>query len=263
MAITVQKLVAGYKNTPVLQALDLRIPDNQLVAIIGPNGCGKSTLLRCIARIHQPESGMIQVNGLDIWNSGLKRVATEISLLPQHPVAPPGITVQDLAAYGRHPHQGLFCQWSERDQAAVDRALEVTDMSEFKNRPLERLSGGQRQRAWLSMAIAREAPVMLLDEPTSALDLGHQIEVLSLIRSLAQAGTTILMVVHDLFLATRYASHLIALSKGEVIAVGKPAEIVDSELVKTLYGVEVDILQTPDDDSPLVVPRTTKKIQAI
>ncbi|MGX6450264.1 ABC transporter ATP-binding protein, partial [Patulibacter sp. S7RM1-6] len=168
---------------------------------------------------------------------------------------PEGVTALALVGYGRHPHQGLFRQWSPADEAAVAHALRVTGVAPFAERRVDRLSGGQAQRAWVAMTVAQEAPVMLLDEPTSALDLGHQVEVLELLRSLGRAGRTVVMVLHDLASACRYADVLVAMRDGAVVASGPPREVVDADLVRRLYDVEVEVLHASGDGAPVVVPR--------
>ena len=253
--IEIENLRLSYGNCPVVERVNLSLPKGCLAAVVGPNGCGKSTLLRAMGRLHRPDRGHIRINGRNIWKTSLSINARQVALLPQYPTAPAGITAAELANFGRSPWQGLFPRWSNSDQAAVERALSATGLEAFARTPIEQLSGGQRQRAWLAMALAREAPVMLLDEPTSALDLGHQVEVLSLIKSLATEGRTILMVVHDLFSAARYADLLVAMKDGEILASGPPEDIVDQKLVKDLYGVTADIMKAPGDGTPLVIPR--------
>ena len=253
--IDIQNLSLGYGGRTVVNQVNISIPKGRVVAVVGPNGCGKSTLLRAVGRLHKPSRGTIRVNRMDIWKTPLSRVAKEVTLLPQYPTAPAGISVIELAGFGRYPCQGLFPRWSKADQSAVEQALDATGLTDLAHTPIDYLSGGQRQRAWLAMALAREAPVMLLDEPTSALDLGHQIEILSLVRSLADGGRTIFMVVHDLFSAARYADIVVAMAEGRIMAVGDPVSTIDQALVKSLYGVDADILKAPGDNSPLVVPK--------
>lgn len=255
MELSVSSLHASYPHVPAVAGIDLDVPAGQVVAIVGPNGCGKSTLLRCIARLHKPDSGAVTVNGDDVWSLRPRDVARRVALLPQSPIAPEAITVKGLVAYGRHPHQGLFRQWSLADEQAADAALDDTGISSFAHRRLETLSGGQRQRAWLAMALAQDTPIVLLDEPTSALDLGHTVEVLSLIRSIARTGRTVVMVVHDLVSAARYCDVLVAMHDGILAAAGDPREIVTPQLVHSLYNIDADILTSPGDDAPVVVPR--------
>ncbi|UNO39249.1 ABC transporter ATP-binding protein [Streptomyces sp. MST-110588] len=254
MELQVDQLTAGYPGHLAVSGVDLTIPSGRVVAIVGPNGCGKSTLLRTIARLHQPQSGTVRAGGADIWQLKQRRAAHRIALLPQSPQAPEAVTVAGLVRYGRHPHQGLFRQWSREDEAAVREALAVTGTTELAERRLDQLSGGQRQRCWLAMVLAQQTPIVLLDEPTSALDLGHAVEVLELVREVAAAGRTVVMVLHDLAGAARYADVVVAMHGGRVVAQGPAREVVDAALVKRLYGIEADILAAPGDGSPVVVP---------
>ncbi|MFF7246113.1 ABC transporter ATP-binding protein [Embleya sp. NPDC008237] len=255
MELLVEDLHAGYPGHRAVSGVDLSVAAGSVVAIVGPNGCGKSTLLRSIARLHKPDSGRVRVGGDDIWRLKPRQAAHRVGLLPQNPTAPEAVTVAGLVRYGRHPHQGLFRQWSRADERVCRDALTATGVLDLADRRLDRLSGGQRQRCWVAMVIAQEAPVMLLDEPTSALDLGHAVEVLGLVRQVAAGGRTVVMVLHDLASAARYADVLVAMRAGEVIASGPPKEVVDAALVRALYDVDADILRAPGDDTPVVVPR--------
>ncbi|MEU0936485.1 ABC transporter ATP-binding protein [Embleya sp. NPDC005971] len=255
MELLVEDLHAGYPGHRAVSGVDLSVAAGSVVAIVGPNGCGKSTLLRSIARLHKPDSGRVSVGGDDIWRLKPRQAAHRVGLLPQNPTAPEAVTAAGLVRYGRHPHQGLFRQWSRADERVCRDALTATGVLDLADRRLDRLSGGQRQRCWVAMVIAQEAPVLLLDEPTSALDLGHAVEVLGLVRRVAAGGRTVVMVLHDLASAARYADVLVAMRAGEVIASGPPKEVVDAELVRALYDVDADILRAPGDDTPVVVPR--------
>ncbi|AZS70384.1 Fe(3+)-dicitrate ABC transporter ATP-binding protein [Streptomyces lydicus] len=254
--LTVRALRAGYSGRTVVEGAEFAIPAGQVAAIVGPNGCGKSTLLRTIARLHRPESGEVHADGADVWRLSRRQAARRIALLPQSPRAPEAVTVAGLVRYGRHPHQGLLRQWSREDEQAVREALEATGTTELAAERLDRLSGGQRQRCWLAMVLAQHTPVVLLDEPTSALDLGHVVDVLELVREVAAAGRTVVMVQHDLAAAARYSDTLIAMKAGRIIAHGTPRDTVDEALVKDLYALDADILRAPGDASPVVVPRT-------
>ncbi|GIZ11975.1 ABC transporter ATP-binding protein [Pseudomonas sp. NCCP-436] len=245
-------LSLDYERTRIIDGLNLEIPRGQVSAIVGPNGCGKSTLLAGLARLHKPSAGAVLLDGKVISSLPSREVARRLALLPQDASAPDGLTVSELIRFGRQPHQSLLRQWSEEDQAIVEAALAAADLLELADRPLESMSGGQRQRAWIAMAIAQATPLLLLDEPTSALDLGHQIEVFELIHQLAAAGKTVVMVVHDLSSACRYADHLIAMQQGRIIASGRPEEIVTSELVEQLYGVRCTLLRDPLSGTPVI-----------
>ncbi|MFE2410732.1 ABC transporter ATP-binding protein [Kitasatospora sp. NPDC059408] len=256
MELTVQGLTAGYgPGRPVLDGVDLAVPAGRVVAVVGPNGCGKSTLLRAVARLHRPDAGRVLVGGEDVWRLRPRRAAHRVALLPQSPQAPEAVTVAGLVRYGRHPHQGLFRQWSAEDERRTVHALRATGVEALADRRLDRLSGGQRQRCWLAMVLAQDAPVVLLDEPTSALDLGHAVEVLELVREVAAGGRTVVMVLHDLAAAARYADLLVALRDGAVVAGGPPREVVDPDLVRALYDVDTDVLPAPADGAPVIVPR--------
>jgi iron complex transport system ATP-binding protein len=245
-------LSMGYAQTTIIDDLNLLIPSSQVTAIVGPNGCGKSTLLAGLARLHKPSAGQVLLDGKVIGSLPSRDVARRLALLPQDASAPDGLTVSELIHFGRQPHQSLLRQWSEEDQAIVEAALVAADLVDLADRPLESMSGGQRQRAWIAMAIAQATPLLLLDEPTSALDLGHQIEVFELIRQLAAAGKTVVMVVHDLSSACRYADHLIAMHQGHIVASGTPQDIVTPELVEHLYGVRCTLLRDPLSGTPVI-----------
>jgi len=241
-----------YGSTTIIRDLSLRIPDGKVTAIVGPNGCGKSTLLAGLSRLHKLAHGAVVLNGKSIASMSSRDVARQLALLPQDTIAPDGLTVSELIRFGRQPHQGMLRQWSQEDHDIVQEALRATRLVELADRPLQSMSGGQRQRAWIAMAIAQATPLLLLDEPTSALDLGNQIEVFELIRSLARSGKTVVMVVHDLSSACRYADHLVAMRDGEVVAEGHPMEIVDPGLVHRLYGVRCVLIRDPLTDTPLI-----------
>lgn len=255
MKLTVQRLRAAYGDLVAVDGVDLRVHPGQVLAVVGPNGCGKSTLLRAMARLHRPTSGRVLIGDNDIWRLRPRHAAHRLTLLPQAPRAPEGITVTGLVQYGRHPHRSPLRQWSPDDERAVDEALRSTGTVDLADRPLDTLSGGQRQRCWVAMIVAQQTPVLLLDEPTSMLDLGHGTEVFSLIRSLAAHGHSIVMVVHDLASAARYADMLLTMRGGRALACGPPREIVDAAMVAELYDVDADILHAPADGSPVIVPR--------
>ncbi|KAF1072191.1 MAG: putative siderophore transport system ATP-binding protein YusV [Pseudomonas citronellolis] len=251
-----RQLGMGYGSRKIIEGLDLRLPPGQVTAIVGPNGCGKSTLLAGLARLQKPSAGAVLLNGKAIGSLPSREVAQQLALLPQDASAPDGLTVAELIRFGRQPHQGLLRQWSAEDARVVAAALRAADLEDLAERPLDSMSGGQRQRAWIAMAIAQDTPLLLLDEPTSALDLGHQIEVFELIRELSAAGKTVVMVVHDLSSACRYADHLVAMRDGRIVAEGAPAQIVTPELVQTLYGVHCTLLRDPHSGTPVIVGAT-------
>nr|WP_084464512.1 ABC transporter ATP-binding protein [Microtetraspora fusca] len=239
----------------IVDGLDLGIESGTITTIIGPNGCGKSTLLRALGRLIKPLGGHVLLDGKRIDRMPSREVARLLGVLPQAPAAPEGLTVADLVARGRHPHQTWYRQWSPGDESAVAEALERTGLLDLADRPLDELSGGQRQRAWISMALAQGTGLLLLDEPTTFLDLAHQIEVLELVDQLhAQAGKTVVMVLHDLNLAARYADRLVAMRDGRVIAAGPPGDVLTEELLAEVFGLNAKIITDPVAGTPLVVP---------
>ncbi|WP_442593974.1 ABC transporter ATP-binding protein [Parapusillimonas sp. JC17] len=251
-SLEAQALSLGYGDTTIVRELSLSIPQGKVTAIVGPNGCGKSTLLAGLSRLHKPLHGAVLLNGKAISGMSSRDVARQLALLPQEATAPDGLTVSELIQFGRQPHQGVLRQWSRQDHDIVRDALVATNLVELADRPLESMSGGQRQRAWIAMAIAQSTPLLLLDEPTSALDLGHQIEVFELIRDLSKAGKTIVMVVHDLTSACRYADHIVAMLDGSIVAQGRPLDVMTTELVERLYGVRCVLIQDPRSGTPLI-----------
>jgi iron complex transport system ATP-binding protein len=248
-------LSVGYGGDDVVAGLDLVIPRAQITAVVGANGCGKSTLLRVLARLLKPRAGGVLLDGRAIGELPSRELARRLGLLPQSPVAPEGLTVEDLVARGRYPHQGLFRQWSAHDDAAVEEALAATATSDLRLRSLDELSGGQRQRAWIAMALAQQTELLLLDEPTTFLDLAHQIDVLELLDGLvAERERTVVMVLHDINQACRYADQLVALRDGRIHAAGAPGEIVDGAFIHDVFGLEAQVVEDPVTGTPLCLP---------
>ncbi|MFK4065851.1 ABC transporter ATP-binding protein [Streptomyces sp. NPDC029674] len=258
--LSARELTLAYEDHTVVEGLDLVIPDGKVTVIVGPNACGKSTTLRALGRLLKPRSGAVLLDGESLARLPTKKIAQQIGLLPQTPVAPEAITVADLVARGRQPHQHWWQQWSDDDEKAVTEAMERTDVAALAERSVDELSGGQRQRVWIAMAIAQDTDILLLDEPTTYLDISHQVEVLDLVRQLAaptqdgDRGRTVAVVLHDLNQAARYADHLVAMKKGEVVAEGAPSDIVTEELVRQVFGLECVVVPDPVTGSPLVVP---------
>lgn len=254
-AIASRNLTLAYQRQIIIDNLDLELPRGRVSVLIGSNGCGKSTLLKAFARLLKPQSGTVILNGSDIQCKPTAAVARELAILPQMPVAPEGISVRQLVALGRYPYQSWMQQWSAEDEAVVARALTRTGLDELAERPVDALSGGQRQRAWIAMTLAQQTPLLLLDEPTTFLDLAHQIEVLDLLRELnRREGKTIVMVLHDLNLACRYADHMVAVHQRTAYAQGKPADILSEELVKTVFDLDCRIIPDPFFHTPLCIP---------
>lgn len=254
MRLRSENLTLGYDRRVVTTDLTVTIPDRSFTVIVGANGSGKSTLLRGLARMIKPRGGVVHLDGKPINSLPSKEVARRLGLLPQSPIAPDGITVADLVARGRYPHQGLLRQWSADDESAIDDAMARTHVAEFADRPVDELSGGQRQRVWLAMALAQQTSIVLLDEPTTYLDLAHQLDVLDLCTDLHRDGHTVIAVLHDLNHACRYATHLIAMRAGQIIAEGPPTEIVDADIVERVFGVACRVVPDPETSTPLVIP---------
>ncbi len=253
--LSTRRLSLAYDGTPIITDLDLAIPVRKITALVGPNGCGKSTLLRGLARLLKPRAGTVYLDGTDIFKRSTKAVAKRLGILPQGPVAPEGLTVRDLVAQGRYPYQNWLQQWSKDDEILVEKALLITGITQLADRALDTLSGGQRQRAWIAMALAQDTEILLLDEPTTFLDLAHQVEVLDLLYELNQSeGRTIVMVLHDLNQACRYADHLVAVRQGQVYAQGEPIQVVTEGMVREVFGLECRIVPDPVAGTPMCVP---------
>jgi iron complex transport system ATP-binding protein len=248
-------LTLSYDDACIIHDLELTIRIGEITALVGANGCGKSTLLRGISRLLKPRAGQVILDGQDIWKLPAKTLAQQLGILPQSPVAPEGLTVHELVAQGRYPHQGWLQQWSAEDERIAQEAMAMANVSEYADRPVDTLSGGQRQRAWIAMTLAQDSTIILLDEPTTFLDLAYQIEVLDLLHDLnAQRGKTIVMVLHDLNHACRYANTVIAVKDGGIAAHGAPAEIVTEAMVREVFGIDCRIIPDPITGTPLIVP---------
>lgn len=249
------ELNIGYGETSIVNDLNLTIPTGKITALIGSNGSGKSTILKTMARLMKPNSGGVLLDGQLIHSQSTKQVAKQLAILPQNPTAPDGLTVTELVGYGRFPHQKGFGSMTKEDKDIVAWAIGITSLSEFSNRPVDQLSGGQRQRAWIAMALAQQTDILFLDEPTTFLDMAHQLEVLQLLETLNQKEKrTIIMVVHDLNHATRYAHHVVAIKKGTVISEGTPFEVMTEEMLREVFAIEADIIADPRTGLPLCLP---------
>lgn len=248
-------LTVGYDQRVVIDDLDIEIPDGEVTTIIGSNGCGKSTLLRCLARLLPPRAGTVYLDGEDITQIRPRQVARTLAILPQNPIAPEGLTVADLVARGRHPHQRWYQQATADDEAAIAEAMAMTDTLELADRTLDALSGGQRQRVWIALTLAQGTDLILLDEPTTYLDLAHSVDVLDLVRRLRDDhGKTVVMVLHDLNLAARYSDSLVVMKDGAIVMSGSPSEVIGPELLDEAFGLRAHVMTDPVSGGPLIVP---------
>ena len=255
-SLTAANLRVGYTpDKAVIEDLSLNIPGGRVTTIIGPNGCGKSTLLRSIGRLIPSQAGTVHLGEKDISSMKRKDIAKTIGVLPQSPLSPPGLLVSDLVSRGRHPHQSWIRQWSSSDEEEVMAALEMTDVAELADRPVDSLSGGQRQRVWISMVLAQHTEILFLDEPTTYLDLAHSIEVLDLVNRLRRdLDRTVVMVLHDLNLAIRYSDYLVVMRDGDLITTGEPADVITPELLMEVFELDATVMEDPVVGGPLIVP---------
>ena len=251
-----KNIVTGYDKKIIIDGVDITIPSNKISVIIGSNGCGKSTLLKTLARLIKPVSGDIVIDGKKITSMPSKQLAKVLGLLPQSPVVPEGITVWDLVSRGRFPYQSFFKSMDDEDFKAVEEALEIMGITELANRCVDELSGGQRQRVRIAMALAQQTDILLLDEPTTYLDIAYQVEILDLLTDLnRRRNTTIVMVLHDINLSARYADYIFALRKGKLIKQGSPEEVITSELIDDVFGLDCEVIKDPVSKSPFIIPK--------
>ncbi|MBF4462595.1 MULTISPECIES: ABC transporter ATP-binding protein [unclassified Rathayibacter] len=256
-ALTVEAagLRVGYAGREVLNGIDLALRPAAVTAIVGPNGSGKSTLLRTLSRLLTPTAGAVSLGGKSLSEMRMRELATRVSFLPQSPTAPEGMTVRELVSRGRHPHQSLFRQWSADDESTVNAALDLTGLGDLADRDVQTLSGGQRQRAWIALSLAQDTEVLLLDEPTTYLDIAHSVEVLDLLDHLCvDLGRTIVMVIHDLNLAARYADELVVVHEGTIAAQGPPGDVITEHLLRTVFGLTAQVIPDPVSGCPLILP---------
>lgn len=256
--LTVDDATLAYDRRVISQRLSLTIPDGSFTVIIGPNGCGKSTLLRAIARLVTPARGAVLLDGQTVQSYPSKQLARTVGFLPQSTSAPANITVADLVARGRYPHQGPLHRWIRTDEEALWSAMTSTRTDTLADRPVEELSGGQRQRVWIAMALAQETPILLLDEPTTFLDIAFQLDILDLLRDLHEQGRTLVAVLHDPNHAAQYATHLIAMADGKIVSEGDPKQIITTELIERVFDIDSTIIPDPVTGTPLVIPRSRR-----
>lgn len=259
-------LVVGYDAEPVLNGIDLTIPNGQVTVIVGPNGCGKSTLLRSLARVLAVQGGMALLDGKDIHKLPTREVASKLGLLPQGPVTPEGLTVRELVCQGRFPHQSLLRQWSREDEHAVNNAMAIADIDEFSDRFVDSLSGGQRQRCWIAMVLAQQTDLILLDEPTTFLDLKVQVDLMDLLTGLAhEAGRTLVIVMHELSLAAAYADYLVMMKDGEIAHAGRPGDIFTAEHLKQVFDLNAKVIHDEQSGNLVCVPlgNTKRRVPTI
>jgi iron complex transport system ATP-binding protein len=254
MSLSARDLTIGYEGNIIVPKLNMEIKKGKVTAIIGPNGCGKSTILKTIARLHKASGGGVYLDGQDVHRMSTKKLAQQLAILPQSPQAPEGLTVQDLVSYGRTPYQSGFSRFTAHDLEMVEWAIEETGLAAYRDMPVDALSGGQRQRAWIAMAIAQETDILLLDEPTTYLDMAHQLEVLELLRRLNEKdGRTIVMVIHDLNHASRFADELIAVKEGMLICQGTSEQVISREVLREVFDIETTIVTDPQTLKPAIL----------
>lgn len=253
--LATQGLVVGYGAVPILDHVDFAVPAGAMTVLVGPNGCGKSTLLKTLGRILVPQAGQVLLDGRPIGALPTRAVARRLALLPQGPVAPEGLTVRELVAQGRYPHQSFLRQWSQADARAVDRALDLTALHPLADRPVGSLSGGQRQRAWIGMTLAQETDLILLDEPTTYLDLKVQIDVMTCLAGIARAGKTLVVVLHELNIAAAFADHLVMMKDGAVVAAGAPGQVMTPANLRAVFDLDAQVIADPVSGRPVCLPR--------
>lgn len=252
--LSTNNLTIAYNKKIIINNLEIVIPERKITSIIGPNGCGKSTLLKAVGRILKPERGSVYLDGLDIYTLNTKEVAKKMSILPQSPKAPSGITVGELVSYGRFPHQHGLKKLTVEDKKIIQWAMDITKLSEYEVTLVDNLSGGQRQRVWIAMALAQQTDIILLDEPTTYLDLAYQLEILELLYRLnKEQGCTIAMVLHDLNLASRFSDYIIAMRSGKIIEYGTPDEVICEDVLKKTFNINADIIKDSTSKKPVCI----------
>jgi iron complex transport system ATP-binding protein len=252
--IVLRNVSLGYERCRIITDMSLTIPARRITVIIGANGCGKSTLLKGMARILRPEEGVIELEGTDVHRTPSRMIAHRMAVLPQNPLAPSGLSVEELVAYGRFPHKTGFGNLDAQDYRIIEESLATCALTEFAATPLEELSGGQRQRAWIAMTICQRTPYLLLDEPTTYLDLAHQLDVLNLLTKLnREEGRTVVMVLHELNNAARVADHMVGMKDGAVVAEGEPHEVVTNANLRSIFQIDARIEHDDRTGKPLLL----------
>ena len=253
-AIRIENLTVAYEERTIIDNMNLSLPKGKINMIIGGNGCGKSTLLKTIARINKPSQGEIFINQKNMKQIKEKDIAKEVAFLPQGPVCPSGLTVRELVAYGRFPHQKMIGGLKAHDKEMIDWAIEETGLKDFADRPIENLSGGQRQRAWIAMTLAQETEIIMLDEPTTYLDLSYQLEVLEILERLnREKKLTVIVVLHEINNAFRFADHIVGLKAGKIVCQGRPIDVITPKSLHTIFGIEADLVKSEKGDYPICV----------
>lgn len=254
MSISTKNLTLAYDDYIVLKDINVTIPKNKITILVGSNGCGKSTLLKTISRLAKPQSGQVLLDDINIFEKSSNEIAKKLAILTQSPSAPSDLTVFNLVKQGRYPYQSFFSQWSKEDEKIVDYALEKTGLSDIKYKKISDLSGGQKQRVWIAMTLAQQTDTILLDEPTNHLDIKYKIEVLDLLKELnKKEQRTIVIVLHDINLACRYADHIIAIKDGKVYDEGDPKKVINEKLIKDVFGINSKIIECPLFRTPMCI----------
>lgn len=250
--LIVDQVAVGYSDTLIIEELSVKIPEKSITTFIGPNGCGKSTLLKALSRILKTKKGAVFLNGREIQQLPTKEIAKKMAILPQTAEAPAGLTIFELVSYGRFPHQRGFGTLKKEDLKHIHWAIEVTGLSELKDRPVEALSGGQRQRVWIAMALAQDTEILILDEPTTYLDLAHQLDILLLLKRLnEEEGKTIIMVLHDLNHASRFSHYMIAMKNGSIVTEGTPEKVMTCPNLKAVFDIDATLMACPFSQNPI------------
>ncbi|WP_037571227.1 ABC transporter ATP-binding protein [Spirochaeta cellobiosiphila] len=252
--LTAESLTLGYENNTIIESLNLNITKGSFTVLVGSNGCGKSTLLKGLSHLIRASKGSVLLFNEEMEGLSRKTIARQLGILPQNPQTPEGLTVEELVRQGRYAHHGFFPKWNEGDRKTVREALSICDLNDIKHCNINNLSGGQKQRAWIAMALAQESEILMMDEPTSALDLKYQIEILDLLKKLNRDGRTIILVLHDINMACRYANHIIAMKEGRIIKVGHPKDVVDHLFIQEVFSLKAHIIDDPITNTPLIIP---------